>query len=277
MQVSQSQSVRPFRFESYGVTVEITGNEQDMVDRGEATARISMLGNLRIIDTEQNRKADHNFELNKTKGGTYQLIQNGKRLGSGRSQKKFFKFFDSIVRVAIGEYAVDRVFLHAGVVGWNGKAIILPADSFQGKSTLVTELVRLGATYYSDEYAICDKDGLVHPFHRPIARRTEGKNVRTFELSVEELGGTYGMEPIPVGTIIFTGYREGQKWEPKTLSHGNGVLELIPFTLPIRFKPDFSIQVLNKISQHAIIATGHRGTAEKFAKTLLDFVDKNVD
>ena len=106
-------------------------------------------------------EADHVFELTSTKSGTYRFIQNGERITHGRSRWKFFKFFDSLLRVAVGEYAVDRVFLHAGVVGWRGKAIIIPADSFKGKSTLVAELVRNGATYFSDEFAVVDANGLV--------------------------------------------------------------------------------------------------------------------
>jgi hypothetical protein len=34
--------------------------------------------------------------------------------------------------------------------------------SYSGKTTLVSELIRAGATYYSDEYAVIDERGRVH-------------------------------------------------------------------------------------------------------------------
>src|SRR5205814_1107286 len=111
---------------------------------------------------------DQLFELKRNKTG-YALYHNGEGIGSCRGKKKFFKFFDSIVRIVVGENAVDRVFLHAGAVGRKGRAIVLPAESFKCKSTLVAELVRQGAEYYSDDFAIFDDHGLLHPFPRTIS------------------------------------------------------------------------------------------------------------
>src|SRR5262245_29166046 len=56
------------------------------------------------------------------------------------------------------------LFVHAGVVGWRGLAIVIPGRSHSGKSTLVAELVRRGAVYYSDEFAVLDETGRVHPY-----------------------------------------------------------------------------------------------------------------
>ena len=262
----------PFEFESYGVSVRIESNLQEMVDEAEKTVRVSLLNDIRPT---RKRHFDHVFQLNRDKRGTRIMIQNGERISSGGTRKKFFKFFDSIIRVVVAEYAVDRVFLHAGVVGWKGKAIVIPADSFKGKSTLVSELVRNGAEYYSDEFAIFDREGLVHPFARRIGRRTD--DYIPYELTVEDLGGTYGNTPIPVGLVLITEYRANAKWSPKKLSAGNGVLEMIPFTLCLRHQPDFSLEVLNNIASNAIIASSLRGTAENFAKTLLNFVDKHIN
>ena len=35
--------------------------------------------------------------------------------------------------VHIANHAPDRVFMHAGVVGWNQRALVLPGASFAGK------------------------------------------------------------------------------------------------------------------------------------------------
>lgn len=266
-------SVRPFRFESYGVLIEICSNDASLVAEAAAIMRSSLLGHVREMPE---RAMEHRFDLNKTSGGTYILLQDGKRLASGRGRKKFLRLVDSIVSMTVGEFAVDRVFMHAGVVGWKGKAIIIPANSFQGKTTLVAELVRRGGSYYSDEFAIFDKEGRVHPFSRPLALRDRSREkMRIHEMTATELGGTYGVEPIEVGLVLLASYVEGARWSPRLLSPGAGVLEMMPHTLPLRHRPQFTLEVLNKIARRAIIAKSRRGNAEKFAQTLLKFVDKH--
>ena len=261
-----------FAFESYGVFIKITSNSADAIRKAEEVARISLLGDVTPVTDAD---FDHVFELDVDETGRHYMVQNGESLSHTDNEKSHYKFFDSILRVAIGEHAVGRVFLHAGVVGWRGKAIVMPADSFQGKSTLVSELVKLGAEYYSDEFAILDAEGLVHPFARTINRRTE--DFQAYELTVEDLGGKYGKVPIPVGLVLLTGYEKGATWNPEILTPGNGLLKIIPYTLSIRFRTEFSMQVLHNITSRAIIAFGTRGSAETFAKRLLDFVDKHVN
>jgi hypothetical protein len=238
------------------------------------TAKRSLLGNFKLV---KGGKTDLTFELFLTPGrGAVRLAKNGEWLSSGRSRYKLFKFFDTLVRVGVGESSPKYVFLHAGVVGWRGKAIVMPADSFQGKSTLVTELVRAGAEYYSDDFAILDAEGRVHPFARRISMRGTDKRGRMtlYDHSAEELGGRAGQKPVPVGAMIFTKYAENGRWRPRILTPGEGALQALPFTLSLHTRPEFSLQVLNLAASRAIIATSLRGNAEKFASILLDFVDK---
>lgn len=265
--------VIPFRFVSYGVRVEICGSTQVMVDRAAAVARRSMIENLVPYS---GKKLDVVFELARSCSGRLKMIQNGRRITSGgRSLTRFFKYFDSMFRIAIGEQAPEHVFIHAGVVGWRGKAILLPADSYQGKSTLVAELVRQGAEYYSDEYAIVDRDGLVHPFPRPISMRSDDGLHQTFELDMDDLQGTVGIRPLPVGLVLITGYKPTGRWLPKMLTPGNGVMQMIPFTLSITHRPEMAFPVLNRIARRATILSSPRGNAKQFAKILLDFVSKH--
>ena len=73
-----------------------------------------------------------------------------------RHEEDFLDVFNSRVGWAIACFAPRRVFVHAGAVAWQGRAIIIPGASLSGKSTLVAELVRAGATYLSDEFAVLD-------------------------------------------------------------------------------------------------------------------------
>lgn len=266
--------IKPFRFESYGALIEITSNDQDTIDRAAEVARSSMLGTVSEVSKGP---FDQRFELGRDDDGTLHLIQNGEEIAQSDDTGKFLKFFDSLIRVSIGESARGFVFIHAGVVGWKGKAIVLPADSFKGKSTLVAALVRNGAEYYSDDFAVFDGDGLLHPFHRPFAMRTRDGKFNTFQMTVEDLGGTYGFDPIPAGTVLFTEYSKGSRWRPRSITAGQGALELIRYALPVRPNPEFTFAVLNNIASRAIIVSSRRGTAETFAKRLLNFVDKHVN
>src|SRR6185503_10472112 len=89
-------SVRPFIFESYGVVVKIDGNAQEVVDQAANVAQDSLLG---LLNPAEGKKVDQLFEL--TRGKTsYSMSLNGEGLASCRGKKKFFKFFDAMVRIA---------------------------------------------------------------------------------------------------------------------------------------------------------------------------------
>lgn len=265
-----SNNVKPFRFESFGARIELTGNRQAMIDRSAAIARSSLLGKVSEIHGDNvDRIIEVNFD-----GTTYEMLYEGSEPARGEDEVVFFKYVDSIIRASVGEEARDFVFLHAGVVGWKGKAIVLPGDSYKGKSTLVAELVRAGAEYYSDDFALFNSDGLLYPFHRPLAMRRRD-NFDPYHLTVEELEGKYGHEPIPAGVVLFTEYVKGSRFRPRQMTAGEGVLELVSYALSMRQRSEFAFRVLNNIASRAIIISSRRGTAETFAKTLLNFVDNH--
>ena len=68
---------------------------------------------------------------------------------------------------------IEGLFVHAGVVRWRGMAIVIPGRSLTGKITPVLELVRLGAVYYSDEFAVLDDTGRVYPYRRSFVLRDQ--------------------------------------------------------------------------------------------------------
>ncbi len=97
---------------------------------------------------------------------------------------------------------------------------------------------------------------------------------------MEALGGKAGTEPIPIGIVLITKYKDGNKnppkWKPEILSEGRGIMEIISNTIPIRYNPKFSLKVLNKVARRAIICKSQRGEAGEFADLLLDFFETKV-
>lgn len=262
-----------FSFESYGVGVKIESNQLELLAEAHRLIKAALLNRIEILEDDRMAKSGHSFGLASNDDGIYFFFQNGKQKEYGESRANFLNFFMSMLRVTVAEHAVSKVFVHAGVVGWKGKAILAPASSFHGKSTLIAELVKNGAYYYSDEYAVLDENGMVHPFPRPLSiRGIEDQYVQT-DVSVESLGGKVGIEPLPVGLILITQYRADSIWDPEFLTTGQGVIEMIPHTIPIRFNTEFSIKVLKKAASRAIIAKGYRPDAKIFAKSFLSFFD----
>ena len=262
-----------FCLESYGVVVKIQSNTEKLLAEAQETAKRALVDRLKFFDSNSETVV-HSYGLIEDNAGGLFLYKDNVLFTDGGSKYVFLKFFNSMLRLTVAEHAPEHVFLHSGVVGWNGKAIIVPANSFHGKTTLIAELVRSGAEYYSDEYAVLDKDGRVHPFPRMLSIRND-EGTREDDISVEEFGGKAGIEPIEVGMVLVTKYEDGSEWNPKFLSAGEGMMEIIPHTVPLRANPEFSLGVLRKVTNGAIIVKSPRPEAAEFAKTLLDFFDKN--
>ena len=183
-----------------------------------------------------------------------------------------FETFESDLRLFVAELAKHRVFVHAGVVGWKGQAIVIPGRSYSGKSTLVAELVRAGATYYSDEYAVLDSRGRVHPFSKPLELREEGE-FRQTKITAAELGGHTGTKPLPVGLVLMTRYKNGARWRPRKLTTGKGVLEMLFNTVSARRSPGRALATLQRVAAQADVLKGVRGDAGKVATVVLKRVE----
>jgi hypothetical protein len=176
--------------------------------------------------------------------------------------------FERRMKMYVAEMARRRVFIHAGVVGWRGRAILIPGRSMSGKTTLIAELTRAGAEYYSDEYAVLDGQGRVHPYPQPLAMRKTASSKQK-KLSVEEIGGIAGSKPLPVGLVVITHYKPGARWRPAKLSAGQAALELLANTVPARREPEVVIPILRKAVVEATALQGARGDAKETARLIL--------
>jgi hypothetical protein len=176
--------------------------------------------------------------------------------------------FESVVRLSVAELAPRRVFIHAGVVGWKGHAILVPGKTFSGKTSLVAELVKAGATYYSDEFAVIDARARVHPFAQPLGVREKGSD-RQRSVPVEEIGGRAGSKLLPVGLVVVSEYKPGARWRPRRLSGGLGALALLSNTVGARRRPGPTLATLERVVASASIVKTKRGEAAAAAPHIL--------
>lgn len=181
--------------------------------------------------------------------------------------------FESDLQLYVAEMSPHRVFVHAGVVGWRGQAVIIPGRSFSGKSTLTAELVKAGATYYSDEYAVLDELGRVHHYARPIGIRENGQTSKATKYKVETLGGKPGSKPLPVKLVLVSKYKPGAKWRPRQLSAGEGALALLANTVSARREPESALTALNHAVSHATILKSDRGEARQ----VIDYIFEKLE
>lgn len=200
------------------------------------------------------------------------LYANASRLGRSLNLDDVYEGFEHYLHLHVAELARRRLFVHAGVVAWKGRAIVLPGHSRAGKSSLVAALVRAGAAYYSDEYAVLDAQGRVYPYPRPLSLRHGDGTIRTRH-SAAELGWRPGTSPLPVGLVAVTEYTAGATWRPRRLSPGRGTLALLANTVAARHRPAQTLTTLQRVAGQATLIKSRRGEAEAVARRLLEMLD----
>lgn len=91
--------------------------------------------------------------------------------------------FESSLNWSIALSDVTPMFLHAAVLERDGRALVLPAPSASGKSTLCAALAWRGWRLLSDEMAIFSfDDGRLRPNPRPVSLKNRAVDViRAFE------------------------------------------------------------------------------------------------
>lgn len=172
----------------------------------------------------------------------------------------------------VAEMSPLQVFVHAGAVGWQGRAILFPGRSFSGKTTLVAEMLRAGADYFSEEYAALDAAGMVHAYPRPLSIRRQGVT-RIEPGSASAPIGRLGAGPIPVGLVVVSKFRAGGQWRPIRLTPGQGVLELLANTVPARRIPELVMSTLQKVVSVATVVSSERGEASSVVREILDLAN----
>jgi len=257
-------------FDSYGLRVGVRTNAPGLLDRLEPHLPPGWRASRSPL-------VDQIFSLWVDPGGT----RRPSRVYAGRRRRArtadlahALAVLESEIRQCVATGAERRTFVHAGVVGWRGRAIVIPGRSRSGKTTLVAELVKAGAAYLSDEFAVLDGRGRVHPFAKPLSiRGASGCDRHARAQRAEELGGSRASGAMPVRLVVLTEHRPGAGWSPERLTTGQAVLELLGHTVPARLRPAASLLSLERAVAHAVVLKGPRGEARDVAPILLRSVE----
>lgn len=210
------------------------------------------------------------FALRETGPDSYQVTIGGASAVEHASLEVALTLLDSQMRLSIAANARDWLFVHAGVVAVEGRALLIPGATFTGKTTLVHALVQAGATYYSDEYAVLDGAGLVHPYPRPLSIRS-GDASAVRDRRAGPVGSVAAFdERTTTAAVVITRYRAGVPWRPKRLTSGQGMLALLANTVPAQDRPKESLRTLGRAIARATTLEGDRGEAGPVASALMD-------
>ena len=212
----------------------------DLGDARQAEDFQRLFGHLE--DTCPPVKADLSLAVT-TAGQRFNVYFNGRLHQGNVTSNEVMPMLVSAIFMAAAKSLTDKTVLHAAVLVKNARAILLPAFSGKGKSTLALLLTAHGWEFFSDELALIDSHTLqVHPFPFPFTIKTgtfdtlkqcfphlaesptytreDGKQVKYFNPDSEKKRG----EPAPIEAILFPGYER----------HANGSLTEIDNTSALK-------------------------------------------
>lgn len=160
--------------------------------------------------------------------------------------------------------------VHAGAVLWSGRTLLLPGATHAGKSSLVAELLRRGATYFSDEYALIDAHGLAYPYPRPLLVRNGCSE--QIPMLPHECNAVAGDAPSPVGWILSLEYHPASTWSVVEVPQSVALLTLLQNTPhSLAESPEMVSAFQNAVAQASCYA-GSRAEAVDAVDRILQLI-----
>ena len=248
----------------FGVKISISTNRAGLLDKiKRRLPQILPVESEEIDFREASRRIDF---LKDSETGKVSVFIDQEAAGESVELNVALDLLASKVRLTVAEFAERIVFLHAGVIGWKGRAIIIPGKSFAGKTTLVAEFARKGCAYFSDEYALLDRDGLVHPFPKKLSLRGIAGDYEQSDFDVERLGGRRARAPAPVGWILLTEYHKTKRSELRRVNLGEGLMACLANSISVRRNPRFVLEVLERAARRTTVLKAARVEAAEFVE-----------
>jgi hypothetical protein len=172
---------------------------------------------------------------------------------------------DAVIKHLTNLYAV-----HAGAVIIGGRALLIPGSSHAGKSSMVAELLRRGAIYLSDEYALIDTEGMVRPYPRPLLLRNGSP--RQSPTLPEEFNACFADGPFSIGWILNLEYEAESAWSVQQVPQSEALLILLENTPhELAESPAMTVSFLQAVAK-ARCYSGHRGDVIPAANQILKLI-----
>lgn len=255
-------------FEAFGARIEIRAPESLVPDLRPRLPPRARLTTTEDYDTVYS--VDSTPQRSGSDPVRYHLKRDGLSMVSSHSLSKISRELESDMHFRVALAARDYLFVHAGVVLWKEQAVVVPGRTETGKSSLIMALVSAGAEYFSDEFAVLDREGRVHAYPKPLSQRREGRRPRLH--TAEALGGQREARAVALGLTVITRFRSEAAWNPQSVSPAAVMIALFDNTVLARRTPEFALGVLAKAVRGTRGVESDRGEAKDMASALLDAV-----
>lgn len=206
--------------------------------------------------------------------GEYRICHDHRVLARSMHFSEALCRLESAVESAHETLSESFVFVHAAVVEWNNRAVVLPGASTTGKTVLTAELVRRGARYVSDNWCVITSNGAVVPIPRTLHRRDRSGRLRS--LDPQLIGRTARASELHAGLIVKTGFRHGLAAELDDGSARESVLSMVPHCRTVGRGRD-AVAALARLATNARFLHGPRGEARTTATQILGALPAAVD
>lgn len=168
---------------------------------------------------------------------------------------------EDALHVAVAACSKRYVFVRAGVVRHGDRVILLPGAPGVGTTALVDALIRSGALYFSDTFAILDAEGGVHPYPVPL----DACRSRAAGPQPPPAAG-----PCDIGVIACLRYGGQHSWHVAEASREDTARALVAHTLFAHQAPERTLRALAAaFTKDAASLSGERGEADEAARRLL--------
>jgi hypothetical protein len=196
---------------------------------------------------------------------------------------------ESIVFHAVLTQIPDYTAMHAGVISYNDKGIIICGETGKGKSTLTLALVQLGFRFLSDEVALISQPGhQVVPFPRALGVRKGALSMFPNTLHADHLPRTQSMSgddkwlvnpsnivPGSLGTacpvkyiLLLEGFSRSARLTP--LPASEALFRCLKFTHTGAEDPFHSVLSVASVVHNATSYLLHPGDVHETAAAILD-------
>ena len=198
----------------------------------------------------------------------------------------------SVVLSTVAEMTQECFIFHAGVVARGNDAIIFPASSGRGKTTLVFRLVKNGCAFLSDEAACINPDDkTVAPFPRKLIVRRDSEGLlgapipqnaaqlppeaheweSAFDIEDVVPGGIAGEPCTPRHIVFLDGFGDEPRLE--YLANSNALFELFRYAVK-RYEDMSSLlfrfgELLDGVKCYTLVA----GDPDKTAAMVMDLFE----
>jgi hypothetical protein len=193
---------------------------------------------------------------------------NGAIIAANETMPYLFTLIQQAADDAMVRHLRRETAIHAGTVVYQGEAIVMPGPSGSGKSRLVQELLRLGAEYCSDEYAILDSRGCVHPYARALMIREESEEQHPMLAS--DLRAKVCDCPSPVSLFLFLRYdADAEGLDVQPLDRSEALIRLLQNTPQVMADKYDVLAPLKAAMSQAASYEGTRGEVPRAAVEIL--------